>query len=140
VCNVSRTTTVRAFFARQLRWAMLRLRLQPFAYVLEPLTSPMLVALFAPLVGLPLGSALAFGFVLTLLRDASIWWLLRGPLGLLPAMLLLPLRDGLMLAAWVAAPWFRHVRWRGRRLRLSSGTRLYAERPLLATTLLRIEL
>jgi ceramide glucosyltransferase len=139
VCNVSQTTAVRTFFARQLRWAMLRLRLQPFAYLLEPLTRPMLVALCAPLAGLPLGPALVVGFSLTLMRDGAIWWLLRGPVGMLPAMLLLPLRDALMLAAWLGAPWFRHVRWRGRRLRLSAGTRLYAERPLLAQTLLRIE-
>jgi ceramide glucosyltransferase len=41
--NVCRTTTLRAYAARQLRWSMLRMRLHPVAFALEPLSSPLAV-------------------------------------------------------------------------------------------------
>jgi ceramide glucosyltransferase len=139
VQNVNETTTVRAFIARQKRWAMMRLRLQPIAYALEPLTSPLQFALLASLLGAGSGRLLVFGLVATLLRDAVLFVVLRGRRGLVRNLLLIPARDVLMLWAWAIAPCFRHVRWRGHRLRLSAGTRLYAEEPVSPPTLLRIE-
>ncbi len=139
VYNISQSTSVRAFCARQLRWAMLRLRLQPIAYALEPLTSPFAFALLLVLAGLAPWPVLGYGLLATALRDALLFSLLRGPRGLLRALPLLPLRELLSLAVWLAAPCFRHVRWRGHRLRLSAGTRLYVEHPLPLPRLLQIE-
>jgi ceramide glucosyltransferase len=139
VRNVSETTSVHAFFARQVRWAMLRLRLQPVAYVLEPLTSPIAFALLTVALGLAPGVVLLWALLATLVRDALLMLLLRGPRGLGRALPLIPLRELLMLAVFVSAPLHRHVSWRGHRLRLSAGTRLYAEHPLPTPTLLRIE-
>ncbi len=139
VGNVSQRTSLRALMLRQLRWCMLRVRLQPLAYALEPLTSPFAVALLAPALGVALPPMLLWAALLVSVRDACLWWLLRGPTGLWRALPLAPLRDLLACVAWALAPWLRHVSWRGHRLRLSSGTRLYTERPLPQHGLLTVE-
>jgi ceramide glucosyltransferase len=139
VRSVSQSTSVRAFFARQVRWAMMRARLQPLLYSLEPLTSPLQCALLATLFGIAPGRLILPALLATLLRDALLFSALRGPRGLLRALPVLPLRELLMLGAWASAPFHKHVRWRGHRLRLSAGTRLYAEQPIAPPKLLRIE-
>ncbi len=114
---------VRAVFARHLRWSMLRLRLHPHLWLLEPLTSSIAVtAGLGALLG-PRGAAL--GVALMLLRDVAAWIALRGARRLWIPLLLGPAREALMLAVWAATPWKRHVRWRGQKLRVESGTLLY---------------
>lgn len=137
--NVNRCTTVRSFLRRHQRWGMIRLRMQPVAYLLEPLTQPLLLALAAPLFGVAGAWPLAWAFALVLGRDAAQWIALRGPRGLLRALPLFPLRDALVLAAWGTAFFHRHVVWRGRRVRVSAGTRLYAETEPHAPTTLHVE-
>jgi cellulose synthase/poly-beta-1,6-N-acetylglucosamine synthase-like glycosyltransferase len=51
VMNVNAQGTLSAFFRRQLRWNMIRLRLQPFAFILEPLTVPLFTAAIVVLLG-----------------------------------------------------------------------------------------
>lgn len=133
-------TTLRQFVARQLRWAMLRCRLQPLAYALEPLLGPLpLLASGA----LPLAAAAC---IVSSLRDAVLLhWMRAEPAGrdfwkrAATALALGGLRELLMLGVWFVAPFVRHVSWRGHRLRLSAGTRLYVERPLPDSTLCRVE-
>lgn len=127
VDNVCRGTSVLGFVKRQLRWNMIRIRMVPLPFALEPLTVPLTVALTAPLLGVPLAWALAWALALTALRDSLAWWRLRGARGLLRGVALGPVRDLLMLLAYISTPLFRHVRWRGRKVRVSAGTRLYAE-------------
>jgi ceramide glucosyltransferase len=148
------TVSVQQFLARQLRWAMLRCRLQPLAFAVEPLLGPLPLFALAAASGsghthLPLAAA---GGAICLLRDAVLlaWmrvdatstpqrqvtnWLARITSGLA----LGALREILMIAVWAAAPFVHHVSWRGHRLRLSAGTRLYVERPLASTTLCHVE-
>jgi ceramide glucosyltransferase len=127
VRNVSRTATVRAFVSRQMRWSMMRMRLAPLAYVLEPLSSPWTTAV----VGIALGGSapltVAWAMALTLGRDGLIWTLLRGPKGLAHALLWVPVRDLLMLVVWLATPLRRYVSWRGKRYRLGWGTLLHPD-------------
>lgn len=139
VDNVCERTTVRRFVDRQLRWGLLRSRLKPLAYPLEPLLSPLFVALIAPAFGAPLVPALAWALALSAGRDAIQWWRLRGPAGLLRALPLVPLKEALALGVWAVAPFHRHVSWRGRRFRVSAGTRLYAEAPVSPPQELRCE-
>jgi ceramide glucosyltransferase len=127
VSNVNVHTTVRAFSKRHMRWGVIRWRLNPFRYAIEPLASPLFVALLAPLFGVAPLWPLLGAVALLLARDAVQWWCLRGPAGLLRALPLSPLKELMTLGFWVAAPAIRHVGWRGRRLRLSAGTRLYAQ-------------
>lgn len=125
--NVNSTTNVRAFLRRHLRWGMIRLRLVPLPFLLEPLNRPLLLALLAPAFGVLGPAPLLWAIALTLLRDTIQWLLLRGPHGLLRALPLFPLRDLLVTVAWLATPFLRHITWRGNRVRVSAGTRLYAE-------------
>ncbi len=121
--NVTSNMTPKAFYDRHLRWAMLRSRLRPTAYVLEPLTSPLALLPAALFVLGPAGVLWALG--LLLLRDVGQWVLLRGARRAYLPLVLGPLREVAMLVVWVAAPLKRHVTWRGTRVRLGAGTLLF---------------
>lgn len=117
--------TWRALFDRHLRWSMLRLRLHPHLWFVEPWTSPLVAALaLGAVFGAP---GVAVAFALMVARDVVSWWLLRGPRSLWAPVLLGPLRELVMVAVWLVTPWRRHVSWRGHRMRLESGTLLYDE-------------
>ena len=127
VMNVNAQGTLSAFFRRQLRWNMIRLRLQPFAFILEPLTVPLFTAAIVVLLGAPPWWTLGWAVGFTAVRDATQWILMRGRQGLLRALFVIPIRELLVVAAWVATFPKRHVTWRGKRVRVSAGTRLYME-------------
>jgi ceramide glucosyltransferase len=127
VHNIAVHTSVEAFFQRQLRWSMLRSRIKPLLYPFELLINPIAVALL----GLALGSGawiLAWAVALTALRDSLQWWRLRGVNGI-EAVLLGPAKDCLMILAWAIAPFISTINWRGHKLRVSAGTRVYAAEP-----------
>lgn len=126
--NVLGELTLRDVFLRHLRWGMMRARLRPFAFALEPFTSPLFVLPFA--LDAMRAWALLWVVVALVVRDGVPWLRLRGRPGLTRAMLASAVREVVMLAAWFAAPWKRHVAWRGKRVRLTRGTRLVeATRP-----------
>jgi len=124
--NPNHDLSLRAAFARHLRWSMLRWRLRPVAALLEPLTSPLLVLPFA----WSLFGHFAWLWLLALLavRDLGGWVLLRGFRRAWIPVLLGPVRELAAPFAWSIGTFKRHVTWRGQRLRLSSGTLLYEER------------
>jgi ceramide glucosyltransferase len=138
------SVSVRQFLSRQLRWAMLRCRLQPLPFAVEPLLGPMPLFAFGALSGqlhLPLATA---ALAICAARDASLLRLMRseadeGILRVASAFALGPVRELLMIGVWAAAPFVHHVEWRGHRLRLSAGTRLYVEEPLADGASYRIE-
>jgi ceramide glucosyltransferase len=121
--NVTARMTLHAFHDRHLRWAMLRWRLRPIAYLLEPLTSPLALLAPAYLVFGPI--AIAWAGALLVVRDVGGWLLLRGSRRAWLPLLLSPLREIAVLAAWLRAPLKRHVMWRGHRVRLGAGTLLF---------------
>ena len=123
----NRHRSLRAVFSRHLRWSMLRWRLRPAAALLEPLTSPLLMLPFAHFVF----GHFAWLWLVALLavRDLGGWVLLRGWGRAWIPVLLGPARELAAPFAWLIGTFKRHVSWRGQRLRLSSGTLLYAERP-----------
>lgn len=127
--NVSRDITVGGFLRRSARWALLRSRLKPLSYPFEPLANPMAVALAAPLFGIGLLPALAVAAAVVAARDAAQLVRLGRRGGLLAVLALGPVKELLSLGVWAVAPFKRHVSWRGRRYRVSAGTRLYAEAP-----------
>jgi ceramide glucosyltransferase len=126
--NVNVAASVWAFVRRQARWGLMRSRLKPLAYPFEPLANPVAVALAALALGAAPLPVAVWALALAFLRDAAAWLVLRGPRGLAAAAPLGLLKDALVLGAWLAAPWKRRVSWRGNRLRISAGTRLYQER------------
>jgi ceramide glucosyltransferase len=123
--NVTTSTTFRAHYDRNRRWAMLRWRIRPFAYFLEPVTSPLVIlpAAFAVMGSFALGWAAA----LLVVRDVGQWILLSGPRRVWVPLVLSPIRELSALAVWLSAPFRRHVAWRGHRVRLSSGSVAYIE-------------
>lgn len=127
---VCEALSLRGFLARHVRWAMLRWRLFPFRYPLELCVNPTAVALAAPLFGVAAYWPWCWALALTWARDLVAWVWLRGRKGALTALALGVPKDALMLGVWLAAPLRRRVCWRGSRLYLSAGTRLYAEEPL----------
>lgn len=117
--------SLRAVFARHLRWSMLRWRLRPVAALLEPLTSPLLVLPFAwHLLG---AGALIWVVVLLALRDLGGWVALRGWRRAWVPLALGPIRELAAPFAWLLGAFKRHLTWRGQRLRISAGTLLYVE-------------
>jgi ceramide glucosyltransferase len=122
--NVTSAMTVKGFFDRHLRWGMLRSRLRPVAYLLEPVTSPLAML---PIALWAFGEAgLVWALTLLALRDVGGWIALRGLSRAWVPALLAPLRELAMLAVWMRAPFKRHVTWRGNRVRLGAGTLVYA--------------
>ena len=122
--NVVGPIDIGAAFQRHLRWSMLRMRLRPAAFLLEPLTMPLVIL---PLAYASLGAwALVWALAMWVVRDAVGWWLLRGLRGIHLPLLLGPARDLLSLLVWVATPLKRHVSWRGHRVRVGAGTLLFA--------------
>jgi ceramide glucosyltransferase len=125
LANPNRDLSLRAAFARHLRWAMLRWRLRPLAALLEPVTSPLLMLPFAHCL---LGPAAWLWFAsLIMIRDVGGWVALRGWGRAWIPFVLGPVREVAAPFAWAIGALKRHVAWRGQRLRLSSGTLLYAE-------------
>jgi ceramide glucosyltransferase len=121
--NVTTGMSLGAFLRRHLRWSMLRIRLRPFTFLLEPLTSPMALL---PLALVGLGPwAIAWVVGLCWLRDVGGWLALRGRRRLWIPAALGPLRDLCMLGVWLYTPIEQHVCWRGNRARLGAGTLLF---------------
>ncbi len=124
--NVTSRMSSADFMRRHLRWAMLRWRLRPPAYLLEVLTSP--VALL-PVAWTFLGPwALLWATAVLVTRDVGGWVALRGPRRAWIPLVLGPAKDVAMLIVWLRAPLKRHVSWRGHRVRLGPGTLLYPAR------------
>jgi ceramide glucosyltransferase len=125
VRNVNARTSLAAFVRRHLRWSMIRLRVQPFAFLLEPLTVPVLMAVILLALGSPPLWTSAWALLVTAARDTVQWIAMRGPRGLGLALLAIPVREILVFVIWLATFPKRHVTWRGNRVRVSAGTRLY---------------
>lgn len=125
VASVNGQVSVTACLDRQLRWSMMRWRLRPLAFLLEPLTSPLFVLPWAWLV-FGASGALAWALALVYLRDLGQWLALRGRRGIHWPLLLAPLREVAMLGVWMATPFVKVITWRGHRVRLGAGTMVFA--------------
>lgn len=121
--NVVGDLTPRALVERHARWSMMRRRLFPAAFALEPITAPLLLLPLALHAFGPAG--LAWAIATWMVRDLLALAVLGRPV---PAwsLLLSPVRDVAMLVAWAVALFTRHVSWRGTRVRVGRGTVLRA--------------
>lgn len=128
------TRSVEAFFKRHLRWSQMRRHLS-LTYVGEPLLLPMVWLMSALLLALSHGRTMspADGLVVALslaamaTKLAADAWLgrrLRGHTPTLGSLVLLPLKDVVILAAWITA-WFKNTaEWRGNDFHIGSGSTL----------------
>jgi len=123
--NVVGKLGVKAFFDRQLRWSMLRFRLRPVAFLFEPMTSPLAMLPFAwSLMG---SLSLWWLTALLFIRDVMPWVFFKGPRTAYKPLILSIVREVAALAIWAATPFKRHASWRGHRVRVGTGTMLFAE-------------
>jgi ceramide glucosyltransferase len=132
IAAVSRTRGLRAFYARYVRWGTIqRTSVGPVAYAGLLLLHPLPVACIA-LIAHPSGAAcavLAGVWMGKALLERAAARALRGSSFALCGWLALPLKDAILLAAWVGGLCRSEVDWRGNRLAVLDGTRL---RPLQA--------
>ncbi|MFH1130995.1 MAG: glycosyltransferase, partial [Pseudomonadota bacterium] len=128
--NMCVKTSVTGFWHRHVRWGLIRSRMKPFGYPFEILANPMVVALGATIFGVHAWWPLLWGLGLTLARDIFCWMRLRGTSGLARALFWGPIKELMIMGVWIVAPFVRHVAWRGRKYRVSAGTRLYADAPM----------
>ncbi len=117
---------VRQFLSRHARWNRMRLSIAGPAYLLEILTNP--IFLLLPLLawsGCDVESLCVAGFVAVCkpVLDAAMHALVGAPVRL-REVALGPVRDLLAAGIFFSAFFSRKVEWRGRRLRISRGSRL----------------
>jgi ceramide glucosyltransferase len=114
--------SLRAHAARELRWMRTIRTVAPFGYTFMGLSIFLPFALLGVLLAWPSPWALVLG-ALTLLNRVGIHLeqRRRGAAGLGYDSLLIPFRDGLLVAVWIAGFLGRGITWRGRRYRVRSG-------------------
>ncbi len=125
--------SVREFLGRHLRWAQMRRRLSP-AFFAEPLLNPLpwLLALLAVAARRGSGTltvaAIAAGVGLTVkvTADAVLARQLRGSRLPLRSLALIPCKDLLIAAVWLAGAFRTTIYWRENRLRIGAGSVLTA--------------
>ncbi len=123
--DVNTHMSVKAFWKRNARWALIRSKLKPLAYPFEVLTYSIFMGALLSIFSaswLPL----LLGVLVTMFRDVVAWYLLRGPKGLLKVALVSPLKEALLIGIWATAAFNRSVTWRETKVYVSAGTRIYA--------------
>lgn len=122
--------TVERFVNRHLRWAQMRRRLSPAAFLGELLLNPVLWIVVAALAvrDVRLVSLGALGIAVKCASDALVLRRL-GPAPRLAQLLAVPLKDLLIAGIWTVGAFRRTVDWRGHRMRIGKGTLLVPLEP-----------
>ena len=119
------------FLARHLRWCQMRCRINPAAYAGEVLLNPTLPLAATALLAVAAGAALpallaATGIALKVAADGLLLHRLGRRRVPLRRLAWVPVKDLLIAAVWLTAPFVGTVAWRGTRLRIGPGSRLAA--------------
>jgi ceramide glucosyltransferase len=122
--NVLGPVSVSRFLARHLRWARIRRRMNPAAYVGEILTNPVFIALLGVLLlrdaaSLGIFAAAVFGkSMLDAVVERAVG--VHRPLAVYPFLTFF--KDTLIGCAWIVPFFSTSVTWRGNRLRIGPRT------------------
>jgi ceramide glucosyltransferase len=125
VVTMSEGWTVERFLNRHVRWAQMRRRLVPAAFVGELLLNPVLwLTLAVGALGLELRfvALAACGVAVKCAADAALLKRLSGRGPRAAQVLLMPVKDLLIAGIWVAGFFRRSVNWRGNRFRIGAGS------------------
>lgn len=113
---------LRAHANRELRWMRTIRTVAPFGYMFMGFSFVLPVALLGVLLAWPSRWALALTALTLICRvGIHVEQRRRGGAALGYDSILIPLRDGLLMAVWVAGFLGRGITWRGRRYRVRSG-------------------
>jgi len=124
VATVNRGWTLERFVNRHVRWAQMRRRLSLPAYLGELLLNPIPLLVLALCVS-PRSAALALaGIAAKCAADALLYRKLSGKMPSAAHVLLIPAKDLLLAAIWVAGAFKRTVNWRGNIFSIEEGSRL----------------
>ncbi len=122
---VSGARDLGVFFNRHVRWGQMRRRIAPAFYLGELLVNPLPFFAGLAVIGGPEFAALAaLGMALKWSLEAIAYTRLT-PQSSKASLLLLPLKDLLMPLIWAAGGLRTQVSWRGNRMRVGAGSRLY---------------
>ncbi len=127
VMNVQVNQRLRQFWDRHSRWSMIRFRVLMPGTLLEPLLTPIVPSTVGAVFAWhePLAWAFVAFCVLFGIAFVQVCAIISRGYGFKPHQLLLvPLRDVLFFATWVAGAFKRRVVWRGNRLLVLARTRL----------------
>jgi ceramide glucosyltransferase len=122
---------VRDFLARHLRWGQMRCRISQPAYLAELLLNPAALLVPAALLALVAGelvlSAASLGGVAAkVAADGAVLGRLAGRWAApLRQIAWVPVKDLLIFGVWLTAPFLDTVDWRGNRVRIGKGSRLF---------------
>ncbi|MDE2165822.1 MAG: bacteriohopanetetrol glucosamine biosynthesis glycosyltransferase HpnI [Alphaproteobacteria bacterium] len=123
VDNVMFEPTLTALFRHELRWARTVHLVAPVGYAGSIITHPLALAVLAALLHPALWSIC--GVIAAFIVRVGTIWLGDRALGLARTPIyLIPLRDGLSFAVFIASFFARSVAWRDRRYRITRGGRL----------------
>jgi len=130
VCCMNEGWTVERFLNRHVRWAQMRRRIAPGAYLGELLLNPVLwialatLSLWASGPGrdLRLIAVGIAGVAVKCASDALLCRRLRGKLPRLAEVAVMPIKDLTVAFVWLVGCFRRRVRWRGNELRIERGS------------------
>lgn len=122
VTTVTADWSLASFASRHLRWNVLRRRLLPISYLLEPILNPSLWGLTLLLLGRPREAVLLL--TLKIVSDALLARHLLGARAGWFRYLLVPAKDLVMAGFWALGLFRRRVVWRGKALLVGRGTRI----------------
>jgi ceramide glucosyltransferase len=128
--SVTRRADIKRSFARHRRWAVIRRKLNPGMYLLEPLAQPVVPALLWCAVAPSNPVTWTSLFIAQNLSGACAALMLvrtRGPLASWVS-LLEPLRLAFSVSTWLAGWWGSTITWRGNTFQVGRDTRLYPVR------------
>jgi ceramide glucosyltransferase len=121
---VSERRTVRDFAGRYRRWSVLqRQAVGPVAYAAQALLNPVLLAALPPAAD-PALAALAAVCAAKAALDGAVARALRPGGFRLAQLVCVPVKDLVLGAAWVHGLARRDMVWRGKRIRVTRGTRI----------------
>lgn len=118
--SVNDSWSLARFVSRHQRWGLLRRRLSPVSFALEPLLNPALFSSLLAVAGHPLVALAAITGKIA--SDALLARRLLGRWPRVTDLALVPVKDLLVAVIWVLSGLRRTVEWRGQRLVVGRGT------------------
>jgi len=123
--NVNEYWSIKRFFNRHTRWAKIRWKIGGPKYFIEPITNPVFIALFLPILSNFTNLSVMTFFVALLIKismDMQVYRILNQKLNI--TLILAPIKDLLIGIIWFVPFVTSKVNWRGNLYVISKNTKL----------------